>query len=185
MILDTARQLFNEKGAASVTTNHIAEKCGISPGNLYYHFKNKEHIFLQLLEEMIQSFDEIYLPSADIDSIDAGAVLSKTCTVIYDYCFIYADLSYLITFDDSFRKKYKAIKEKRIKDFRLIISDFSQKGIVKGLLPDEELDIMVTIIWTYIEGIVTSLKTEGKSITLDSIEKSLQNIFILLKPYLG
>ncbi len=37
-ILTTAIDLFNDKGTAAVSTNHIAEAMGISPGNLYYHF---------------------------------------------------------------------------------------------------------------------------------------------------
>jgi len=43
-ILTTAIELFNEKGTAAVSTNHIAEAMAISPGNLYYHFANKEEI---------------------------------------------------------------------------------------------------------------------------------------------
>ena len=40
-IINTAVELFNNHGTKSITTNHIAKKIEISPGNLYYHFKNK------------------------------------------------------------------------------------------------------------------------------------------------
>jgi AcrR family transcriptional regulator len=43
-ILDAALTLFNERGTSNVTTNHIAEALGMSPGNLYYHYRNKAEI---------------------------------------------------------------------------------------------------------------------------------------------
>ncbi|MEI7973297.1 MAG: TetR/AcrR family transcriptional regulator [Bdellovibrio sp.] len=51
-ILDQSRGLFNRQGTRAVTTNHIAKSLEMSPGNLYFHFHNKEEILRQLFSEM-------------------------------------------------------------------------------------------------------------------------------------
>ena len=53
LILDTAQKLFSEKGYAATGLREIAEKAGISIGNIYNYFKNKEELFHRLLDPRI------------------------------------------------------------------------------------------------------------------------------------
>ena len=59
-IVETSRELFNEEGASRVTTNHIAAAMTISPGNLYYHFRDKEEIIREIFARVVADFDTLY-----------------------------------------------------------------------------------------------------------------------------
>jgi AcrR family transcriptional regulator len=53
-ILDTARELFNERGLHRVGVRDIARAAGISPGNLGYHFATKDDLVAALIIELHQ-----------------------------------------------------------------------------------------------------------------------------------
>ena len=58
-IMLRAEQLFAQRGYESVSMREIAEACDITKANIYYYFKDKEALYLQVLEsdmlEMIEA----------------------------------------------------------------------------------------------------------------------------------
>jgi AcrR family transcriptional regulator len=49
VILDTAARLFSQRGYKGVSIRDIAQACGLTNAALYYHFKNKEDLYLAVL----------------------------------------------------------------------------------------------------------------------------------------
>ncbi len=53
LIKATALTLFNERGVSHISGNTIAEHCGISKGNMHYHFRTKQDIILALFADIV------------------------------------------------------------------------------------------------------------------------------------
>ena len=56
MILDAAHEVFKDTGYYGSSISEISRRCGISMGTFYHYFKNKEHVFLELNDEVIARF---------------------------------------------------------------------------------------------------------------------------------
>jgi AcrR family transcriptional regulator len=50
-ILETSAKLFGEKGYKGVSIRDIAQACGMTNAALYYHFKNKDDLYLAVLQD--------------------------------------------------------------------------------------------------------------------------------------
>jgi TetR/AcrR family transcriptional repressor of nem operon len=55
-VLQTARQLINEKGFCGTSINDVIQATGVKKGNLYFHFASKEDLSLAILEEASREF---------------------------------------------------------------------------------------------------------------------------------
>lgn len=61
-ILEAALKLFSHRGYGATSVQDIAEAAGVSKGNIYHHFPDKETIFRALLDRYFQMLSEPDFP---------------------------------------------------------------------------------------------------------------------------
>lgn len=61
-ILEAALDLFSHCGYRATSIRDIAARAGVSTGNVYHHFADKETIFRTLLDQYWQAIDDPTLP---------------------------------------------------------------------------------------------------------------------------
>ncbi|MCK5521162.1 MAG: TetR/AcrR family transcriptional regulator [Candidatus Marinimicrobia bacterium] len=59
-IKDTACQLFQEKGFHNTSMREIAEELQVSKAALYYHYSNKEELFISIIDEAFQTMNSFF-----------------------------------------------------------------------------------------------------------------------------
>ncbi len=92
-IVETARQLFNERGYGAVTTAALAEECGISEGNLWYHFKTKRDLLGAIAQQLADHIDaRLALIPDSRDPVGSYVVLLESLMEeLRTYRFLYRD----------------------------------------------------------------------------------------------
>ncbi len=185
-IIETALSLFNKNGSYNVTTRHIAAGMDISPGNLYYHFRNKEEIIRALLEQMIEDFNSFLRPPGGNN--DPITLFSNTIAIsgkiMYDYRFFYMEISTLLEKDAVLRKIYMKIKHERDEDFKTILKFLEDAGIISEPITDEAFNIIKENAWTLSEFLLQSMYINRIKITPENIVKRFSHVMYMLRPYL-
>lgn len=53
-VLEAAREIFFKRGYQAASVDQILDAAGVSPSNFYYHFKGKEELALEVIEQYIE-----------------------------------------------------------------------------------------------------------------------------------
>lgn len=183
-ILNTALTLFNHKGTNAVTTNHIAEAAGISPGNLYYHFRNKDEIIRALYAQLSARNDsELQLPTNRLATIDdVQALVRANFTILRDYAFIYREFAALMQADPELHKVYLAARTRGYFGFRALIAVLAQAGIT-NLSDPAAVTRLADICWLITEFWLSSLEVSGQPVDEAGIERGVELMLQVLRPY--
>lgn len=100
-IVETSLLLFNRSGEPNVTTADVADEMGISPGNLYYHFRNKDEIVAELFAAFERRLDSLLVtpPGRVVDVEDLWLFLHLLFEVMWEFRFLYRDLDEILSRD--------------------------------------------------------------------------------------
>ena len=100
-ILETSLLLFNRLGAPHVTTADIAGEMNISPGNLYYHFRNRDQIVAELYAAFETRLDDLLgAPEGRLADVeDLWLFLHLLFEAMWEFRFLYRDLDEILSRD--------------------------------------------------------------------------------------
>jgi len=151
LILRTAGRLFNEENASDVTTNQIAAAAGISPGNLYYYFRNKEEIIRGLFPEIRQAIAEplVYPTGEPISAERMAHDYVKAIEVLWQHRFFFADMIGLGRRDPELGQMIQAMQDEIISTLGILYTDLIAQGDMKPVEKKtlEFLSLNSFLIW--------------------------------------
>ncbi|ADK85408.1 transcriptional regulator, TetR family [Desulfarculus baarsii DSM 2075] len=186
-IIDTALELFNAHGAAAVGTNRIAQKLGISPGNLYYHFKNKQDIIRAIFEMIRADMAEVMkeIPS-DLSTEASSAYLLGSMRVVWKYRFFYADLVALLHNDPELRRLFLAMRAHTVSTTMALYRRLIQAGQMNQPEHQWELDSLTLNTWIVATNWVRYLQTCKSDVDVSQadFERGVLHVYSLVMPYL-
>ncbi len=188
-ILQTALGLFNDQGASQVTTNHIAKAMGISPGNLYYHFRNKEEIIAAIMEQMVTAWDVTYEVEVqgpfDLNALQA--MIRQHFNLIWHYRFFYREVPLLLQRDANLKKRYFAIREQRLEQQVQLAETLALGGGLRLPADKREIRRLFTIAWLIADNWLSYQELE-LNWTIDAVQAAIEEgvalTITLYRPYL-
>lgn len=185
-ILDAALALFNEQGTAPVTTNHIAEALAMSPGNLYYHYRNKAEIVRGLFARIAAAWAENYAvpPGAMPDMAMMERMVAGNFAIQARYRFFFRDLTLLLNADPELAAAYRGNRAAGIANTKALIGLFESVGVITPLGDAQTLDDIAQLLWLVGDFWLVFRDTGGTPFARSDAEQGVRLFRRIISPYL-
>ncbi|MFT5590090.1 MAG: AcrR family transcriptional regulator [Bradyrhizobium sp.] len=189
-ILDLSLQLFNEFGEPNITTTVIADQMGISPGNLYYHFRNKDDIVNSIFVQFEGEISHMLaVPDSRHPTIeDVWHYLHLMFELVWRYRFFYRDLSDLLSRNRKVEVDFKKIlAHKNHVAQHLCIGLRNDQALEAGDLEIEALAtnmVVVATYWLSYEYVNNPRKYTEQQASADALVRGCYQVLSLIRPYL-
>ena len=185
-IIKTAIELFNMQGTKAISTNHIAKEMDISPGNLYYHFRNKNDIIRSISNQFsseIGSVFQFHLDTISDFSENLTSMFNRFFKIQQSYQFLFLEGVHLTKQDHILWNNYTKLRTVLKKGYYELLSNLVKIKIMKKQslhIIDDLLDAQWIIMWYWINHTVLDRKTYDNI----QIKKGIKLSFSIIKPQL-
>ena len=183
-ILDCSLAMFNAQGEPRVTTNHIADELEISPGNLYYHFRNKDDIIEQLFARYEARMDEVLTPpDGRLPGLeDIWLQLHLVFECIWDYRFLYRDLLEILSRNRRLRIRFARILKRADDRVHGVMQGLAQADVIRA--SSGEIDAAATNLLVLATFWLNYAAIRGDRDEHRAIRDGIVQVMMLLSPFL-
>ncbi len=183
-ILKSALQLFNEYGSAAISSNRIAEHCGVSKGNLHYHYRTKRDIVFGLFQQIVDEMNSNWYRDHLDPTLDHMAeMFIRQLKLILEYRFFYRELAELLRRDEVLRRRFADTRTRRVKELMNFFTGLAQRGLM--CIPHHaRMAYIVDVTWIVSDNWLNYLDYDGREVNADSIIAGYHEILEVLRPYL-
>lgn len=184
-ILQTAIQLFNDQGTGKVSTNHIAASAKMSPGNLYYHFKNKEEIIRAILDQMYAKWNPVWVLPRErkVTQEDLRSCLLANMEIFWEFRFFSREAIALFQADEQLKQNHIQMLESRMLDQEAFVKQFIEDGILNFHPDRDNPRNLITVCWIVASNWLVFLEMRGAAITSEHFQEGVDLIWSILTPY--
>lgn len=176
-ILETARQVFVEKGFKKVTMKDIVEACNISRGGLYLYFESTSQIFQEVMKLESEETDDVFSDNITEDATAADILmlfLQEQKKELLRKKNTLTQAIYEFYFENQPGKKNNILK-KQFDSAVKIIEKLIEIGVDNGEFYCEDCQGTARNIMFVLEGLKISAQTIG--ITAEAVDREI--MFIL------
>lgn len=130
-VLEAARRCFGEQGFSGATVGDIARRAGVSNGLLYSFFRNKEHLFEVVLEEILRDWVRAMVPRGVHES--AGDTLEGMLRRSVEFCRSHPLLPALLRGDRALElPRMQSAGRDRVQPHRDLVASILRDGVESG-----------------------------------------------------
>jgi AcrR family transcriptional regulator len=183
-ILEAALALFNQEGATDVTTNLLASALNMSPGNLYYHYRNKEEIIRVLFQQFDAAADIVFLLPSDrlLTLSDLERMIEGNFQLQWQYRFLFRDMMTLIRRDPELEVIYRSHRQRAFENTRQLIAFFANSGVIAPIADEADLEVLTRLVWMVSDFWLPSLELGGETVTAERLKGGVALLRRIARP---
>lgn len=188
-ILLGSLELFNQNAATEVTTNDIARALNMSPGNLYFHYKNKEQIIRELFKRLAHETILIWKPQTKLakknEKIQLVDFIDKNLELYWKYRFFHRELYTLRKKDPELSKLWRAHLKKLGRIMIVLYKHWVRSGFMMPIKSQNEMEFVGELLFVSSNSFMQFFETVDRAPNQRTIEKAKRHIMRMLTPYLS